>query len=159
MLKILVIYYSKTGNTKKMAQAVGKGVKESGGEPDVVHVEDFGDIEKLLDYDGYIMGSPTYFGILAAPLKDFIDRSIKVYKKLDGRVGGAFASSGIQGGGNETTIHSITQALKVHGLVMPGFSGRGHYGPAAVGEADEKIISECKSLGKSVTALAKKIRK
>ncbi len=158
MTKILVIYYSKTGNTKKMAQAVGEGVKDAGGEPDIVNVEDFGDVEKLLEYDGYIMGSPTYFGILAAPLKDLIDRSIKVYKKLDGRVGGAFASSGIQGGGNETTIHSITQALKVHGLVMPGFSSIGHYGPAAVGEPDEKIISECKYLGKSVTDLAQKIR-
>ncbi len=154
MSKILIISYSQTGNTKKMAQAVGEGVKDAGGEPDVVNVEDFGDVEKLIGYDGIIMGSPTYFGILAAPLKDFIDRSIKVYKQLDGRVGGAFASSGVQGGGNETTIHSITQALKVHGFVMPGFSRIGHYGPAAVGEADEKIISECKYMGTSVTTLA-----
>lgn len=158
MSKILVIYYSRTGNTEKMANAVGKGIKDAGGEAHVVSVEDFGDVEKLPEYDGIIMGSPTYFGILAAPLKDFIDRSIKVYKQLDGRVGGAFASSGIQGGGNETTIHSITQALKVHGLVMPGFSRIGHYGPAAVGKPDEKVISECEYLGKSVTTLAQKIR-
>ena len=109
MAKLLVVYYSKTGNTKDMAQAVGEGAKNAGADVDVMGVGEIDDPTKLVDYDGIIVGSPTYYGILAAPMKEFLDESIKVHGKLEGKVGGAFSSCGIEGGGSESTVLSILQ--------------------------------------------------
>ncbi len=157
MAKILVAYYSKTGNTQKMAEAVGEGVKKAGGEAEVLSVENTGDPSSLVNYDGIILGSPTYYGILAAPLKDFLDKSIKVHGQLEEKVGGAFDSCGIEGGGSESTVLSILQGLLVHGMVVPGFSMTGHYGPVATGKPDERALSECRKLGEKVNYLADKI--
>ncbi len=158
MAKILVLYYSKTGNTEKMAQAVEEGVKGAGGEAVISKVKDIQDPGDLVNYDGIIVGSPTYYGILAAPMKDLLDKSIKVHGKLEGKAGGAFASCGIEGGGSESTVLSLLQALLVHGMVVPGFSKTGHYGPVATGEPDERALSECRQLGERVASLADKIK-
>ncbi len=154
MTNILVTYFSKTGNTQKMAEAVGEGVKQANANVDILSVDEIDDPGNLINYDGIIIGSPTYFGILATPIKKFIDDSIKVHGKLDGKIGGAFASSGIQGGGAESTVLSINQALLVHGMVIPGFSKISHYGPVTIGAPDDRAISECKQLGERVATLA-----
>ncbi len=60
MAKVLVIYYSKTGNTEEMAKFVGEGVKEEKIEVEVKKAEDT-KIEELLKADGIIIGSPTQF--------------------------------------------------------------------------------------------------
>ncbi|MGE4412965.1 MAG: flavodoxin family protein, partial [Candidatus Caldatribacteriota bacterium] len=91
MSKILIIYYSRTGNTEKMAHLVEQGVKEENVEVKCQRIEDTS-LDDLLDADGIIIGSPTYFGMMAAPIKEFIDRSNKYYGKLKGKVGGAFTS-------------------------------------------------------------------
>ncbi len=157
MSKVLVVYYSRSGNTKSMAEAVGEGVKNAGGEVEVKSVNDIQDPADMVNYDGIIMGSPTYYGVLAGPLKDFLDRSIKVHQRLEGKVGGAFASCGIEGGGSESTVLSILQALLVHGMVVHGFSGIGHYGPVSTGKPDQRALDECKQLGQRVARLADKL--
>lgn len=95
MLKILVVYDSKTGNTENMALAVAKGAENSGVEVTMKKAEET-KTDDLLAADGIIMGSPVYFGQMSAKLKALIDESIKVHKKLTGKVGAAFTSSGGQ---------------------------------------------------------------
>ncbi|ACB84465.1 flavodoxin family protein [Natranaerobius thermophilus] len=157
MTKILVAYFSQTGNTQKMAKAVSEGAEQAGAEVDVLNVQQIEDLNSLTNYDGIIMGSPTYYGIMANQVKEFLDKSIKVHGKLEGKVGGAFASCGIDGGGSESTVLSIIQALLVHGMIVPGFSKIGHYGPVTTGEPDDRAISECKQLGERVANLADKV--
>jgi NAD(P)H dehydrogenase (quinone) len=114
-------------------------------------------IEDLFEADGIVMGSPTYFGVMAAEAKDLIDRSVKYFGKMIGKVGGAFTSSGAIGGGNETAIASILQAWLIHGMVIQGFQKGSHYGPVAVGAPDERAEDECIRYGRQAAELTKKL--
>jgi NAD(P)H dehydrogenase (quinone) len=156
MAKILIIYYSRTGNTEKMAQEVQEGVREEGVE---VVTKKVGDTvpEELMGYDGIIVGSPCYFGTMAGEIKMFFDKSVSHFGKLEGKVGAAFSSSGILGGGNETTVLDIIKALLVHGMIIQGDTKTGHYGPVAIGAPDKQAQKECSRLGRRVAQLVKAI--
>ncbi len=157
MSKILVVYYSKTGNTRKMAELVAEGVKEEGLEV-ILKSTDEAKPEDFLQVDGIIAGSPTYFGLPAAEIKKLFDESVKYFGKLEGKVGGAFTSSANIGGGNETTIMGIIQMMLIHGMVVQGTTLSGHYGPVAVGSPESEVEKECKELGKRVANLVKKLK-
>ena len=153
---ILIIYFSQTGNTEKMAHAVADGVREEGVAYEVKKVQDTS-ADDLLEVDGIIIGSPTYFGTMAADIKSLLDKSVVHFNRLKGKVGGAFASSALLGGGNETTVLAILQALLIHGMIIEGTTEGGHYGPVALGPPDQRSSEECKQLGRRVARLAKKL--
>ena len=156
MAKILLIYQSKTGNTEKMAEAVEQGIKKE--EVEVVRkkVADV-NVDDLLEPDGIIIGSPTYFGAPTAEIKGFVDESIKHYKKLEGKVGAAFSSSGDLGGGCETTVLDLLRAFLVHGMIVPGFTTGGHYGPVSVGAPNEERKKVCTGFGAKVARVVKRL--
>jgi len=153
MAKILIVYYSRSGNTKAMAEYVESGVKEVADVTVSTLAVDKVSAKDLLDYDGIIMGSPVYYGGMASELKKLIDDSVVYHGKLSGKVGGGFASSGNVGGGNETTIMDILKALLIHGMIVPGHYRGDHYGPVAIGKPDERSRGECRKLGKMVAEL------
>ena len=156
MAKVLIVYYSKTSNTKKMANFVEEGVKEEKIEVICKRVENT-NLNDLLEADGIIIGSPTYFGSMSSPIKEFIDKSIKYYGKLEGKVGGAFTSCQRIGGGGETTLQSIINAFLVHGMIVQGVSNSSHYGPVAIGSPDNIACEECKKLGKKVANIVRQL--
>ena len=157
MPKVLITYYSRSGNTEQLAQAVAAGAKQvKGAEVEVRPVEELSP-DDLLEPDAIIMGSPVYYGTMAAELKSLIDQSVKHHGKLVGKVGGAFASSGGPGGGNETTVLDIIKAQLVHGMIVQGDSGGDHYGPIAVGAPDERSRKECQKLGRRVAELVTRL--
>ena len=156
MISILVAYHSKSGNTKKMAELVAKGVKDEGGEAVLKKVEEVLP-DEIIGYDGIIFGSPTYYGQMSYPVKKLIDESVILHGKLEGKIGGAFTSSANLGGGNETTIMSILQAFLIHGMVIQGASKNDHYGPVAIGAPDKRAEKQCVDLGKRTVKLARKI--
>lgn len=156
MPKVLIIYYSRTGNTKAMATAVEEGVKSEGLDVQLKDVKDVSPRE-LLDYEGIIIGSPTYYGTMAGQMKLLLDESVKYHGKLAGKVGGAFSSSGILGGGNETTVLDILKALLIHGMIIQGSSMGPHYGPVAIGKPDTGSRNQCIELGKRIAQLVKRL--
>ncbi|MFW6421911.1 MAG: flavodoxin family protein, partial [Candidatus Bipolaricaulota bacterium] len=114
-------------------------------------------VDDFLEWDGIIIGSPTYYGLPSAQIKDLLDRSIKHHGKLEGKVGGAFTSSANRGGGNETAIIAILEMMLIHGMIVQGTSSKDHYGPVAVGEPDERAIEESRDLGLRVAELCQRL--
>jgi len=158
MPKILILYYSQSGNTAKMAEYIAEGVKtEKEIDVEVKIVKDV-NVDDLLNFDGLIIGSPTYYGTMAAEVKSLIDESVKFHGRLEGKVGGAFTSSGGRAGGNETTILDILKALMIHGMIVQGSSSGDHYGPVAVNEPDERSKKMCIEYGKRIAKLVLRLK-
>lgn len=156
MAKVLIVYYSRTGNTEKMANAIEEAIKQEGIEVVKKNAEET-KAEELLDYDGIILGSPTYYGTMAWQIKKLIDDSVKFHGRLAGKVGAAFSSSANIGGGNETVILSILEALLIHGMIVQGEPKGDHYGPVSINAPDERALKCCKRLGQGVANLIKKV--
>ena len=156
MPKILIIYQSRTGNTAAMAESVEEGVRKAGVEVVRQKIEDTC-VDDLLEPEGIIIGSPTYFAATTAEVKRLIDDSIKHYKNLEGKVGAAFVSAGGLGGGGETAILDILRAFLVHGMIVPGFVSGGHYGPLSIGSPDEDRKKVCVEFGSKVADIVKKL--
>lgn len=157
-VKVLVLYYSKTGNTERMAKAVADGVQEV--KEAEIHLKKVSEIkvDELKNYDAIIIGSPTYYGQMAAEVKRLIDESVKLHGQLEGKVGGAFTSCGAIGGGCETTIMSILKALLIHGMIVQGDPEEHHYGVVSIGPPTEEVLSACRRLGKRIAELTLKLK-
>ncbi len=155
MAKVLVIYYSRGGNTKKMAELIVEGIKKEGVEVTARDVKS-ADAGELLEYEAIIIGSPTYYGAMAAEIKKLLDDSVKFHGQLEGKIGAAFSSSANVAGGNETTILGILNAMLIHGMIIQGDPQGDHYGPVAIGAPDARATKECIRLGSRVAKLVKR---
>lgn len=188
---ILVLYYSHNGSTKNLAHVIARGVAQISGiearlrtvpkvstvcEAVEDNVPDEGDIyceaEELKNCAGLILGSPTRFGNMAAPMKYFIDGTINewVTGKLIGKPAGVFTSTASMHGGQETTLLSMMLPLLHHGMLITGVpysesalssttSGGTPYGPShvAIGDSTELTNSEHEiaiNFGKRIANLA-----
>lgn len=159
-MQILILYYSKSGNTRKLAEAIVKGVEDVEGVSAVLKKTDEVTKEDFVNSDGIIAGSPVYFGLMAAQLKKVFDEFVGIRRKMEGKIGAAFATSGDPSGGKETTMMSIIQALLIYGMVIVGdpISATGHFGVACVGAPDKGIEDNGMKLGRRVAELANKLR-
>ncbi len=147
MASTLILYYSKSGNTREVANILASYLRKEKVDVEVRDVLDTSP-DFLLNYDGIIMGSPTYYGGMAAEMKEIIDRSVKYHGELSGKLGGAFTSSAYIGGGNETTLLSILNAMLIHGMVVVGIHNADHYGPVSIEAPDNRTDKQCKIYAK-----------
>jgi len=157
MAGALVIYYSKSGNTKKMAEIVAEAINIEGLQVQLKDIKDVA-VEELANYEAILIGSPTYYGSMSNQIKKLLDDSVKFHGKLDGKIGAAFSSSVNIGGGNETTILDILNAMLIHGMIIQGDPQGDHYGPVSIGTPDDRARSQCLRLGKRVARLMRKIK-
>ena len=148
MAKALVVYDSETGNTEKMAVAIGEGLRESGLDVGVKKVGDT-KLNDLVDADAIVMGSPT----------SFIDKSIALWPdepgKLKNKIGAAFTSCAVADGGSETTLLALIRAMVWHGMVIVGHQS-GACGAVSLEAPDEKCIVGCKGFGRRIGSLVKR---
>ncbi len=189
---VLVLYYSRTGATAQMALEVARGVEQISGmearlrtvppvsatcEQTSSDIPDDGavycSLEDLQLCSGLVLGSPTRFGNMAAPLKYFLDNtgSLWMNGSLIDKPAAAFTSTGSLHGGQESTLLSMMLPLLHHGMLYTGLpyseadlmttqSGGTPYGAshAAGSEGDKAITGEekrlCQALGKRVARLA-----
>ena len=155
-MKILVLYYSKGGNTRRLAEAVAEGVGRVAGAEALLRTPKDVTPEEFTAAGGVIVGSPVYFGTMAAPLKQVLEDFVGTRRRMEDKVGAAFATSGDPTGGKETTIFSILQALMIYGMIVVGdpLAATGHYGTACVGAPDADALENGRRLGARVAALA-----
>ncbi len=194
-MAILVLYYSRHGSTAALAREVVRGVEASGNmsamlrtvptvSPDseattaAVPSEGppYATLEDLIGCDGLILGSPTRFGNMAAPLKHFLDGTSSLWLpgKLAGKPAGVFTSTSTMHGGQETTLLSMMLPLLHHGMVIAGIPyteealsktqtggspyGASHFAPGGPGElsADERTLARI--LGRRIANLAARLK-
>jgi NAD(P)H dehydrogenase (quinone) len=159
-MQVLVMYYSRSGNTKKLAEEIAKGVKEVEGVNCLLKSATDVTKDDFIKSDGIIAGSPVYFGTMAAEMKAVFDKFVGIRNKMENKVAAAFATSADPSGGKETTIISIIQALLIYGMIVVGdpIDATGHYGVSCVGAPDKDASANAAKLGKRVALLVKKLR-
>ena len=157
-MQVLILYYSKSGNTQKLAEIVAKGVESEGATALVKNTQEVTK-DDFLNSAGIIAGSPVYFGIMAWDLKRIFDEFVGTRKKMEDKVGAAFATGGHHTGGKETTIMSILQCMLIYGMIIAGdpMSASGHYGVACLGAPDKSAADDGFKLGARVAGLCNKL--
>ena len=156
MPKGLVVYDSKTGNTEQMAIAIGQGMEKAGLTIEVKKIGDV-DMSNLVDADAIVFGSPTYFAQMSYRMKEFIDKSVKVYPDgLKGKVGAAFTS--YAGIGAETTLLSFIMAMFLHRMIIVGHQ-TGEFGAISFEAPNDKCIAQCEAFGERIANVTKAVVK
>lgn len=189
---VLVLYYSRGGTTAKMAQSIAQGIEKVGNidarirtvapissccEATEASIPENGAIyaneDDLKNCAGLIMGSPTRFGNMAAPLKYFIDNTSNLWMtgKLVNKPAGVFTATSSLHGGQETTLISMALPLIHHGMIFCGIpytessllhteAGGTPYGASHwSGNEGERSLSQhelklCQAQGKRIAELA-----
>ena len=187
---ILVLYYSRNGHVKMLADQIAQGIESEGlearlrtvpavstdTESKTSAIPENGDIycteEDLANCSGLLLGSPTRFGNMAAPLKYFLDGTSNLWinGSLINKPAGVFTSSSSMHGGQESTLLSMMLPLLHQGMVVAGVpysekaltatqSGGTPYGASHVESqslsADE--IKICQAQGRRIAQIASKL--
>jgi len=197
MTKVLVLYYSSYGHIETLAAAVAEGARQVGATVDIKRVPEtltdeaakaahyklnqkapVATIADLAAYDAIIVGTGTRFGRISSQMDAFLDLAGGLWAKgaLNGKVGGAFSSTGTQHGGQETTLFSIIANLMHFGMVIVGLdygfagqmtltevTGGSPYGATTIAGGDgsrqpsENELAGARYQGKRIAETAKKL--
>ncbi len=195
MYEVLILFYSRHGATHEMARHVARGVESVADVQAVLRTvppvspeteatrpeipesgPPYAELEDLRRADGLILGSPTRFGNMAAPLKHFIDHTSPLWLSGDlvGKPAAVFTSTASLHGGQESTLLSMMLPLLHHGMVLVGLpysearlntttSGGTPYGASHWAGADGKRLLDedeqalCQALGRRVAELARRL--
>lgn len=165
-VKVLIVYYSATGNTEKMAQGVAEGAKSLAGAVVVLKRVEQVTAEDLLSSDAVIVGSPVYWSNMAGPIKTFFDNwqlKFGIYPefKMKNKIGAAFATGGQVSSGKEVTMLTILAAMLGNQMIV--VSGGGAFGASATTERDSsgidsRELADAKELGQRVAEVAKMVK-
>ena len=120
MKKVLIAYFSLTGNTEKMAEYIAEGVRFNGHQAVTKKTADIKSANDLAGYDGYIFGSPTYYRDIAEPMKTFLFLCRKV--NLDGKLGGAFGSYTHDGSAPAIVLDTMQYVFKMEPFELGPFN-------------------------------------
>ena len=196
MTDILILYYSRSGHVKSMAEHVARGVEAVNGcrallrtvppvstvceaTEDTIPVEGhlYVTDDDIKSCSALVMGSPTRFGNMAAPLKYFIGGTSDLWLsgELAGKPAAVFTSTGSMHGGQESTLLSMMLPLLHHGMIIMGLpyseaglmlteDGGTPYGPSHLaGSQNGRVLSDneaqlCRALGKRIAQTASKLK-
>ncbi|HEY8570041.1 NAD(P)H:quinone oxidoreductase [Microbulbifer sp.] len=190
---VLILYYSRSGATAKMAAELARGVEEAGisarlrtvppvspdTEASLPPVPDSGapycTTDDLRHCAGLLLGSPTRFGNMAAPLRYFLDQTSDMWLdgSLTGKPAAVFTSTGSLHGGQESTLISMMLPLLHHGMLIAGIPyseaalmhtttggtpyGASHWASGNNGDLSNDETSLCRALGARIGTLAHKL--
>ncbi len=139
MSKILVLYYSRTGNTEKMARAVAEGARSVQGVE--VELNYYVSPEELAGFDAILVGVATYHHDMPVSFKSFFEEVAVKNVSLKGKVGAAFGSYGWSGEASKLVIEIMKNKFEM-GVTEPPLPIR--YEP------DQAGLEKCKELGRRV---------
>jgi flavorubredoxin len=111
MGKMLIVYATRTGGTRTIADLIGEGIRMAGHQAEVVDVKNVKSETGLAGYDGYVFGSATYHGDMLQAMKTFLFIAEKA--SLAGKVGGAFGAFGWSGEANGRIYQTMQNIFKM----------------------------------------------
>ncbi len=111
MGKALIVYASRSGETKRIAELIGEGIRMQGSEASVVSVTEVKKVEDLAGYDAYVFGSATYHGEMMQGMKTMLFLAEKT--GLEGKVGGSFGAFGWSGEAPGRIFDTMKNVLKM----------------------------------------------
>ena len=191
---VLVLYYSLKGQTAALARHAARGIESAGAEAIVRTVPKvsaateateaaipeagppYAALDDLERCDGLLLGSPTRFGNMAAPLKYFLDGTSGLWLNgtLADKPAGVFTSTGSLHGGQETTLLTMVLPLIHHGMLWTGIpytdnavretrTGGGPYGASHLATSWNETLSDhektlAQALGRRVALLAQRLK-
>jgi len=191
---VLVLYYSRGGRTAALARQVARGVEAGGAvarirtvppvsptseavsPPVPAEGPPYARVADLAECDGLVLGSPTRFGTMAAPLKHFLDSTTDLWLAggLVDKPAGVFTSTSTLHGGQESTLLSMALPLVHHGMLWVGLpytraalfetrTGGSPYGASHIGAPWNSTLSEdendlARTLGERVARIARQLR-
>jgi NAD(P)H dehydrogenase (quinone) len=124
MTKLAIIYHSAHGHTEHIARRVLEGAQQvEGVEAHLIKAEDMGTRPNdLVDFDGFIMGSPTYLGGVSGQFKSFMDSTGRLWGKqgLKGKLAAGFTVSSLPAGDKQSTLMSMFVFAMQHGMLWVG---------------------------------------
>ncbi len=162
---VLVTYFSQTGRTRVMADAVADGARAVSGTDVTLLPIDSTRTEHLLAADAVILGTPVYNGNVAPQVLAFVNRWPFLEGEMRDKLGAAFVAAGGMSAGEEATLLSIHRAMLVHGmLIVGGPDWMSAFGASAVteeppftappGTIDEVFLAKARGLGQRVASFA-----
>ena len=143
--KLLILYYSQTGNTEKMAEAIEEGAKSVSGVN--VELRYFAKSEELAKADGIILGMPTYHHDMGMDMKRLLEEVAIKKINLKGKIGATFGSYGWSGEAPRMLLEIMKNKFEIETIEPPLLA---KYSP------DQRSLKECRKSGKTV---AERIRK
>lgn len=145
MAKALLVYCTRTGETKAIAELIAEGIRFQGAEATVVNVTNVKKEGDLDGYDAYVFGSATYHGEMMQGMKTMLFLAEKC--NLEGKVGGAFGAFGWSGEAPDRIFDTMKNISK-----MDMVSGPLRLKSASLGGGTQRAQDYGKDIGKKLTA-------
>ncbi|MCW3979784.1 MAG: NAD(P)H-dependent oxidoreductase [Candidatus Bathyarchaeota archaeon] len=145
MVEVFVLYYTRGGRTKAMADAIAAGAEGEGATAKVKRV-DYATATDFIDCDAVAFGSPNYFSYMAGLMKDFFDRNLGVRERVTGKPAAAFTSGG---GSSDNALQSLERMISSFRLEKAA------EGVVSSGEPTKADLDKCKDVGAALAKAAK----
>ena len=138
MTKMLVLYYSRTGNTEKMAKAVTEGAESKGVKVDIRY---YATVDELVNYDAIVIGTPTYHHDMTIDMKKLFEEAAEKKLNLKNKIGAAFGSYGWSGEAPQLILEILKKKFGMRLIETPLLIKN---------EPDQAGLERCKSFGREI---------
>ena len=163
--EILIVYYSRNGNTKLMAESVAEGAREVDGITIKLGSVDSVDIKDVKTAQAIILGSPVYNANTAPKIQQFINKWPFKNSPLKDKIEAAFVTAGGISAGEEIVMTNILKSMLIFGMIVVGGDDwKSAFGASAIiseepfsNQIEQQFLNKAKNLGKRVAEIAVKM--
>jgi len=147
MVQVLVLYYTRAGNTEALAKAVAEGARQVEGVSVVIKRVDYATVQDLISCNAVAFGSPNYFGYMAGFMKEFFDKAWEIRGSVKGKLAAAFTCGGST---SDSALISIERMMDSFGFEKAA------KGVVSSRRSVDQDLDKCKTLGKTLAEAAVK---
>ena len=145
MIEVLILYYSRTGRTETLANAIAEGARTMKDVSVSVKRVDYATVNDLITCDAVAFGSPNYFSYMAGLMKHFFDQALSIREKVTGKPAAAFTSGGGSSNSALLSLENMISSFRLQKVAE---------GIASQGAPNENDLAACKKLGEALAKAA-----